>query len=176
MRLRIHRWLAVMIIIGIDPGSRITGYGIIENLDNRNRYLGSGVIDLRESTPLAERLLILDEKLHAILEKFQPDNGSLEAIFFAKNVKSALILGHARGVALLQLARHHLPIYEYTPLQVKQTLVGFGRASKEQVQHMVRILLNRPQIPMGDDESDALAIAITHAHFLPHLKRNDRFS
>ena len=165
-----------MIIIGIDPGSRKTGYGVIENLNNRNHYLGSGVIVLNETTSLAERLLILNENLDEIIQNFQPDSGSIEAIFFAKNVKSALILGHARGVALLQLARHHLPIYEYTPLQVKQTLVGVGRASKEQVQHMVRILINRPQTPMRDDESDALAVAITHAHFLPHLKRNDCFS
>ncbi len=165
-----------MIIIGIDPGSRKTGYGIIENLNNCNHYLGSGVIVLNESTSLAKRLLILNDQLDEVIQKFRPDSGSIEAIFFAKNVKSVLILGHARGIALLQLARHHLPVYEYTPLQVKQTLVGVGRASKEQVQHMVRILVNRPHSLMSDDESDALAVAITHAHYLPHLKRNDRLS
>ena len=165
-----------MIIIGIDPGSRKTGYGIIENLNNCNRYLGSGVIVLNESTSLAKRLLILNDQLNEVIQKFRPDSGSIEAIFFAKNVKSVLILGHARGIALLQLARHQLPVYEYTPLQVKQTLVGVGRASKEQVQHMVRILVNRPHSWMSDDESDALAVAITHAHYLPHLKRNDRLS
>ena len=165
-----------MIIIGIDPGSRKTGYGIIENLNNFNRYLGSGVIVLNESTSLAKRLLILNDQLDEVIQKFRPDSGSIEAIFFAKNVKSVLILGHARGIALLQLARHQLPVYEYTPLQVKQTLVGVGRASKEQVQHMVRILVNRPHSRMSEDESDALAVAITHAHYLPHLKRNDRLS
>lgn len=165
-----------MIIIGIDPGSRKTGYGIIEKDHNRNKYVQSGTIHLKETSPLAERLLILNEELGKILHEFQPDCGSIEAIFFSKNAKSALILGHARGVALLQLANQHLPIYEYTPLEIKQTLVGTGRASKEQVQHMVRVLLNQQQRLLSNDESDALAIAITHSHFIPHLKRHDRLS
>ncbi len=165
-----------MKIIGIDPGSRKTGYGIIEKEGNRNQYIGSGTIHLKETLVLAERLVILDEKLAEILREFEPDCGSIETIFFSKNAKSALILGHARGVALLKLASQQLPIYEYTPLEVKQTIVGTGRASKEQVQHMVRVLLNQKQILMGEDESDALAIAITHSHFIPHLKRHDRLS
>ena len=165
-----------MKIIGIDPGSRITGYGIIERDGNRNQYISSGSILLKEPLSLAERLVILDEKLDQVLQEFSPDCGSIEAIFFSKNAKSALILGHARGVALLKMAIHRLPIYEYTPLEVKQSLVGAGRASKEQVQHMVRVLLNLKQHLMNEDESDALAIAITHAHFIPHLERHDRLS
>ncbi len=163
-----------MLIIGIDPGSRKTGYGIIQHKGNRNLYINSGCIHLAESAPLAERLLTLDQKLDEILQEFQPDCGSIESIFFSKNAKSALILGHARGVALLKLATHQLPIFEYSPLEVKQTLVGAGRASKEQVKHMVQILLNQKQSRFHEDESDALAIAITHSHFLPHLKRHDR--
>lgn len=165
-----------MLIIGIDPGSRKTGYGIIEKVHNRNKYITSGTLLLKETAPLAERLLVLHEKLGEIFSEFQPDCGSIERIFFSKNAKSALVLGHARGVALLQLAMHRLPIYEYSPLEVKQTLVGAGRASKDQVQHMVRILLNQPKRMFHEDESDALAIAITHSHFLPHLQRHDRSS
>ena len=165
-----------MKIIGIDPGSRKTGYGIIEKDGNRNQYISSGTIHLQEKLHLAERLVILDRKLNEILNEFKPDCGSVEAIFFSKNAKSALILGHARGVAMLKLAIHQLPIFEYTPLEVKQTLVGAGRASKNQVQHMVRILLNQKQILMEEDESDALAIAITHSHFIPILNRHDRIS
>ena len=165
-----------MIIFGIDPGSRKTGYGIIEKNHNRNRYVSSGTILLKESAPLAERLRVLYQRLGELLGEFQPDCGSIEAIFFSKNAKAALVLGHARGVALLQLATQHLPIYEYTPLEVKQTLVGSGRASKAQVQHMVHVLLNQQKRVLAEDESDALAIAITHSHFLPHLKRYDRLS
>ncbi|MBF0276256.1 MAG: crossover junction endodeoxyribonuclease RuvC [SAR324 cluster bacterium] len=165
-----------MIIIGIDPGSRKTGYGIIEKDGNRNLYINSGTINLQENLSLADRLVILDEQLNEILEKFKPDCSSIEAIFFSKNAKSALILGHARGVALLKLAVHQIPVFEYTPLEVKQSLVGAGRASKDQVQHMVRVLLNQKQIMMGEDEADALANAITHAHFIPHLKHHDRLS
>ena len=165
-----------MIIIGIDPGSRKTGYGIIEKDNNKNIYIDSGCIKLKETLPLAERLVELDKQMEIILTEFKPDCASIESIFFSKNAKSALVLGHARGVALLKLAAHHLPIHEYSPLQVKQSLVGVGRASKDQVQHMVRVLLNQKQKPMNDDESDALAIAITHSHFIPHLKRYDRIS
>lgn len=165
-----------MLIIGIDPGSRRTGFGLVEKNGNHNRYVHSGVILLKESLPLAERLLILDDNLQKIIEHYQPDCGSIEAIFFSKNAKSALVLGHARGVALLQMAKHQIPIYEYTPLEIKQTLVGQGRASKDQVQHMVRVLLNQKQTAMQEDESDALAIAITHSHFQHQLKRHDRIS
>ncbi len=165
-----------MMIIGIDPGSRKTGYGIIEREFNRNRYVSSGCIHLEQKLPLAERLLILADRLEAILQEFKPDCGAIEEIFFSKNAKSALVLGHARGIVLFKLAAHKVAIYEYTPLQVKQTVVGAGRASKDQVQHMVRILINQKQKPMVEDESDALAVAITHSHFIPHLQRYDRLS
>ncbi|MBF0287460.1 MAG: crossover junction endodeoxyribonuclease RuvC [SAR324 cluster bacterium] len=163
-----------MLIIGIDPGSRKTGYGIIQKDGNRNVYVKSGCIHLTESASLADRLVMLDQQLDEVLQEFQPECGSIESIFFSKNAKSALILGHARGVALLKLATHHLPVFEYSPLEVKQTLVGVGRASKDQVQHMVQILLNKKQTQFHEDESDALAIAITHSHFIPHLRRHDR--
>lgn len=160
-----------MKILGIDPGSRKTGYGIIEHIGNRNIYVDSGCIRLGEKYPLAERLSILYEKLEEILIEFKPDCGVIEQIFFAKNAQSALTLGHVRGVILLKFSLRHLPIYEYSPLQVKQTIVGVGRATKDQVQHMVKVLLNQKQKHMKEDEADALAIAITHAHFHPYLKR-----
>ena len=166
-----------MKILGIDPGSRRTGYGIVENQGNRNIRISSGCIRLKESLTLPERLLLLFEKLEQLIQEFHPNCGVVEEIFFAKHVRSALVLGQVRGVILLQFSRFNLPIYEYAPLQVKQTLVGVGSASKEQMQHMVRILLNLQQLSLQEDEADALAIAITHAHLLSFLKKKkDHFS
>ena len=164
-----------MKVIGLDPGSRKTGYGIVEHLGTKTRYIASGCIRLGEDLPLAERLLILSEQLEKILEEYQPDCGAVESVFFGKNAKSALVLGHARGVILLRLAACHLPISEYAPLDVKKSIVGVGRATKEQVQQMVKILLNRRQQTLQEDEADALAVAITHSHFIPFLKRRNDY-
>jgi len=148
-------------ILGIDPGSRKTGYGLIENTGNRTRHLASGCIRLNERDQLLEQLI----------EEFRPDCGAVEKVFFAKNAQSALTLGHARGVILLKFSERHLPIHEYQALKVKQTVVGVGRADKDQVQHMVRILLNL-QNSLQEDEADALAVAITHAHLGLSLKQS----
>ena len=150
-------------ILGIDPGSRKTGYGLIEHSGNRTRYLASGCIKLNLKESLAERLHQLSTELDKLIEEFQPDCGAVEKIFFAKNAQSALTLGHARGVILLKFSERQLVVHEYQTLKVKQTVVGVGRADKNQVQHMVKILLNL-QKKLQEDEADALAVAITHAH------------
>ena len=150
-------------ILGIDPGSRKTGYGLIEHSGNRTCYLASGCIKLNVKETLAERLHQLSSELDKLIEEFQPDCGAVEKIFFAKNAQSALTLGHARGVILLKFSERQLVVHEYQALKVKQTVVGVGRADKNQVQHMVKILLNL-QNKLQEDEADALAVAITHAH------------
>ncbi|MDG1487729.1 MAG: crossover junction endodeoxyribonuclease RuvC [SAR324 cluster bacterium] len=150
-------------ILGIDPGSRKTGYGLIEHSGNRTRYLASGCIKLNVKETLAERLQQLSTELDKLIEEFQPDCGAVEKIFFAKNAQSALTLGHARGVILLKFSERQLVVHEYQALKVKQTVVGVGRADKNQIQHMVKILLNL-QNKLQEDEADALAVAITHAH------------
>ena len=158
-------------ILGIDPGSRKTGYGLIENTGNRIRHLASGCIRLNAKHPLSDRLSILSRELEQLIEEFKPDCGVVEKIFFAKNAQSALTLGHARGVILLKFSERNLPIHEYQTLKIKQTVVGVGRADKDQVQHMVKILLNL-QNKLQEDEADALAVAITHAHLGLSLKQS----
>ncbi|MDE0788993.1 MAG: crossover junction endodeoxyribonuclease RuvC [SAR324 cluster bacterium] len=158
-------------ILGIDPGSRKTGYGLIENTGNRIRHLASGCIRLNAKHPLSDRLSILSRELEQLIEEFRPDCGVVEKIFFAKNAQSALTLGHARGVILLKFSERNLPIHEYQTLKIKQTVVGVGRADKDQVQHMVKILLNL-QNKLQEDEADALAVAITHAHLGLSLKQS----
>ena len=158
-------------ILGVDPGSRKTGYGLIENSGNRIRHLASGCIRLNAKHPLSDRLSMLSRELEQLIEEFRPDCGVVEKIFFAKNAQSALTLGHARGVILLKFSERHLPIHEYQALKVKQTVVGVGRADKDQIQHMVRILLNL-QNSLQEDEADALAVAITHAHLGLSLKQS----
>ena len=159
-----------MKILGIDPGSRVTGYGLVEHHGNSTRYLDSGCIRLPDKWKLADKLLQISNELGALIENKRPDCASIEQIFFAHNARSALILGHVRGVILLKMAETGLPIHEYPPLQVKQAVVGVGRATKDQVIHMVQILLNRRQ-DFKEDEADALASAITHAHLHPTLER-----
>ena len=156
-------------ILGIDPGSRKTGYGLIEHSGNHTRHLASGCVQLNAKAALAERLLVLSRELEKLIGEFSPDCGAVEKIFFAKNAQSALSLGHVRGVILLKFSERDLRIHEYQALKVKQTIVGVGRADKNQVQHMVKILLNL-QDSLLEDEADALAVAITHAHL--GLSRN----
>jgi len=154
-------------ILGIDPGSVKTGYGLIEFSGNRIIHLASGCIKLNNKNELVDRLLMLSIQLGKLIEEFKPNCGAVENIFYAKNARSALTLGHARGVILLKFAECKIPINEYQPLKVKQTVVGVGRADKNQVNHMVKILLNLKKI-LQEDEADALAVAITHAHLGIH--------
>lgn len=153
-----------MVIMGIDPGFAITGYGVVKYEGNRFSVVDYGDINTKPSMALCERLLLLNEGLEKIIRKHKPCAVSVEQLFFNKNIKTALNVGHGRGVALLAAARSGAEVFEYTPIQVKQAVAGYGRAQKMQVQQMVKILLKLPCIPKPDDVADALAVAICHAH------------
>lgn len=153
-----------MIIMGIDPGFAITGYGIVKYRGNKFSVIDYGVITTEASELLPDRLLTLSRGLEEVMEKYDPDAVSVEELFFNKNIKTALTVGHGRGVALLTAARAGKKVYEYTPLQVKQSVVGYGRAEKAQIQQMVKIILNLQSIPKPDDAADALAVAICYGH------------
>ena len=152
-----------MRIIGIDPGTGILGFGVIEfEKGKKPKMIDAGVIATPAHTPLDERLLDIFESLTDIIKDTKPDCMSIEKLFFSRNITTAISVSHARGVAMLVGAQAKLPIYEYTPLQIKQTLTGYGRADKKQMQEMVRIHLNLKNVPKPDDAADALAAAITH--------------
>ena len=152
-----------MRIIGIDPGTGILGFGVIEFEKGRKpKMIDAGVITTPAHTPLTERLVDIFDSLTEIVKETQPDVMSIEKLFFARNVTTAISVAHARGVAMLVGAKSGLSVHEYTPLQIKQTLTGYGRAEKKQVQEMVRIHLNLKEVPKPDDCADALAAAITH--------------
>lgn len=153
-----------MIILGIDPGIAILGYGIVKYEGNKFTPINYGAITTDANTPMPERLGILHRGLGKLIEAYKPDAFAVEELFFNKNVKTALTIGHARGVILLTAHQYGLNIFEYTPLQVKQAVVGYGRAQKQQIQQMVKILLNLDDIPKPDDAADALAIAICHGN------------
>lgn len=152
-----------MLILGIDPGTRITGYGIIKKTGNRLLHVDNGGIFTRADMNLADRLKLIYDGLCQVIKEYAPAVVAVEQIFLAKNPLSALKLGHARGVALLAGVNHGLPVYEYSALQVKSAVVGYGKAEKIQVQQMVKALLKLPEIAQ-EDASDALAVAICHAH------------
>lgn len=152
-----------MKILGIDPGSKATGYGFIEQQGNRLIHLDNGAIFTRSQDALAVRLQKIYQELSRLIAHFSPDAVAVEQVFMAKNPASALKLGHARGVALLAGINAELPVAEYSALQVKSAVVGYGRAGKNQVQQMTRTLLNLPEIAQ-EDAADALAVAICHAH------------
>lgn len=153
-----------MIILGIDPGLAITGFGVIKYQQNHFDVIQYGVIRTPSNTPLPGRLVKIREGLVTLLEQYKPDCVAIEELFFNTNAKSAFLVGQARGVAVVTVAESGLPVYEYTPLQVKQGVVGYGRADKSQVQQMVKTLLHLKEIPKPDDAADALAIAMCHAH------------
>ncbi len=151
-------------ILGIDPGTESTGYGIIETDGSQHTALIFGVIRTSSRQPFASRLLKIHTELDRILENQDLHALAVEGIFHARNVQAALKLGQARGVVLLVAAQHRLPVFEYSPLEVKSAVVGYGRAEKCQIQSMVRFLLRLPEIPRPDDAADALALAICHSH------------
>ena len=153
-----------MIIMGIDPGFAITGYGVVKYEGNRFSVMDYGAVKTRASMVLSERLLYLSDKLEEIIGLYRPDAIAVEELFFNKNIKTALSVGHGRGVALLSAAKSGAEVFEYTPLQVKQAVVGYGRAQKAQMQQMVKVILNLAEIPRPDDVADALAVAICHGH------------
>ena len=148
-------------VIGIDPGSRVTGYGVLEGGDGETRYVASGVIRLNTKKPMHQRLQVLHDELHRILQESGADEAAVERVFVARNAESALKLGHARGVILLGITQSDLSLSEYTPAQVKKTVTGRGRADKHQIQSLVRLILGIER-DLVEDEADALAIAMTH--------------
>lgn len=160
-----------MHILGIDPGTAIMGYGLIEKQGNRLIPLAYASWRTPAHTPMPGRLLTLYQELQSFIEAHQPDQIAVEELFFNRNTTTAISVGQARGVILLAAAQAGIPVYEYTPLQVKQAVVGYGRADKKQVQQMVRALLGLKEIPKPDDTADALAIAICHAHSVNLLNR-----
>lgn len=166
-----------MIIIGIDPGFAITGYGVVKYEGNKFSILDNGAITTVASMKLSQRLLVLYNDLEKLIEKYKPDAIAIEELFFNKNVKTALTVGHGRGVAVLAAAKSGVEIFEYTPLQVKQSVVGYGRAEKTQVQQMVKAILNLSAIPKPDDVADALAVAICHgnSHRMGAILGNNNF-
>lgn len=149
-----------MIILGIDPGSRITGYGVIQSIGNTNCYLASGSIVTKGD--LSARLLQIYEGLSTIIRHHEPVEVAIEQVFVKKNVSSALKLGHARGAAFVAVANYRLTLAEYAPRLVKQSVVGYGGADKSQVQQMIKLLLSLSDVP-SKDAADALAIALCHA-------------
>lgn len=154
-----------MAVIGIDPGTAITGFGIIEeNLDGSIHPVSFGVIRTDSKLGAERRLVSIYEQLEEIVAHNVIESAAVERLFFQKNTKTALAVGEARGVILLNLAQNRIPISEYNPMDIKQAVTGYGRADKRQVQEMVKVLLGLKTIPKPDDAADALAIAICHIH------------
>ncbi len=153
-----------MRVIGIDPGTAITGWGVVEGDGDDLTMVAYGVVTTAAGTPLPERLQAIYRELGQIVDQWQPETSAIEELFFSKNAKTALAVGHGRGAAMLALANAGLPIGEYKPLEVKQAITGYGGADKQQMQHMVKLLLSLDDIPRPDDAADALAVAICHLH------------
>ena len=153
-----------MKILGIDPGYAILGYGIIDMKGNKFSVIDYGAITTDSKMSMPDRLKCIYSKLMEIIAEYKPDTASIEELFFNNNAKTALLVGQARGVAILACVNSGLPIGEYTPLQIKQALVGYGRAEKKQIQIMVKTILNLEEIPKPDDTADALAAAICHGN------------
>jgi crossover junction endodeoxyribonuclease RuvC len=153
-----------MIILGIDPGTASTGWGVVRVDGNRLSSLGHGCIVTTTRDATAARLKRIHEELGSLLRRFRPDAMAVEELFVNVNVKTALTVGHARGVIMLAAAEHGIDCVDYSPLTIKQAVTGYGRASKVQVQEMTKVLLALDRIPHSDHAADALAVAITHAH------------
>jgi crossover junction endodeoxyribonuclease RuvC len=149
------------VVLGLDPGTRHFGWGVVRREGTRLSHIAHGVVDVDEKKPLGARLVTIEHELVAIVERWKPEQASIESLFFAKDAQAAAKLGHARGVALLVCARVGLDAYEYAPARVKRTVAGAGRADKAQVAQMIRIVLGLAEVPRSD-AADALAIAVTH--------------
>lgn len=148
------------IILGIDPGVATTGFGIVEQIGSKLIYKDCGVIKTKPSIPLCKRLAEIEKDLTAIIKKYRPERVAVEQVYFAKNAKTAISVGHARGVIMLLCYKFIKNIVEVTPLQVKQAVTGYGQADKQQIQRMVKTILSLKKEPKPDDAADALAIAI----------------
>ena len=153
-----------MVILGIDPGLATLGYGVIETRSDKHRLIQFGVLTTTPQQTLPERLSGLYTGLRQLMETYQPDEIAFEELFFTKNITTGIAVASARGVALLAARQHTDALYEYTPMQIKQAVTGYGGADKHQVQQMVKILLNMKEIARPDDAADAIAVALTHAN------------
>lgn len=153
-----------MIILGIDPGYAIVGWGVIEYTSNRFTVVDYGAVTTQAQTPFNDRLKAVYDGIDSIMKRYSPEALSIEKLFYNTNAKTVIDVAQARGVINLAAVQNNIPIFEYTPLQVKQSVVGYGRAEKKQVQEMTRVILKLAKIPKPDDTADALAMAICHAH------------
>ncbi len=153
-----------MRIFGIDPGSAHTGYGCVDSNGGRHQLVVCGVLEAPARSTFPEKLLVVHDGLVALLARWRPECVAIESLFYSRNVRSALSLGHARGVAVLAAVEAGLPVCEYTPAEIKRSVVGYGRAEKHQVQEMIKLLLCLDSIPTPHDVADALAVAICHLH------------
>lgn len=153
-----------MIVLGVDPGTAVTGYGVVERIDGRLRAVDFGTLETPATHELPQRLLAIHQGLEALIESHHPDLVAVERLFFNRNVQSAFAVGQARGAVLLTAAQHGLPVHEYGPHEVKMAVTGHGRAGKAQVQRMVQIVLGMAALPRPDDAADALAVAICLVH------------
>jgi crossover junction endodeoxyribonuclease RuvC len=160
----LEKYGAIMKILGIDPGYATLGWGIIEERANTFTPIAYGAILTKAGQPMEKRLQIIYNSLCQIIDDHQPDGMSVEELFFNSNSKTAILVSQARGVIILAAAEKNIPLYEYTPLQIKQALVGYGRADKNQVQQMVKRILSLDLIPKPDDTADALAAAVCHCN------------
>lgn len=163
-----------MIILGIDPGVATIGFGVLEVVRNRQKVLGFGVITTAAGLPLSTRLLQISQDMAELLETFSPDEMAVEELFFSKNVTTGIAVAHGRGIVLLEGERFGLPIYEYTPNQVKQAVTGYGKAEKKQVMSMTQKLLGLKELPRPDDAADALAVALCHSRAATSLMNQER--
>ena len=152
-----------MSILGIDPGLATVGWGVIDVINGKPKAVACGVISTPKEDKLPKRLLTIENDLKSLIEKFKPDEIALEELFFNSNVTTAINVSQARGVILLTCIKQVGKLYEYTPLQIKQALTGYGRAEKKQIQEMTKTFLNLAKIPKPDDAADALAVALTHS-------------
>ena len=153
-----------MIVLGIDPGYALMGWGVVESQGGRMRLLGYGVVETHAGEPVQHRLRALQQGVRQLVATYQPDDVAFEELFFARNVTTAMNVGAARGSALVAAAQRTEELYEYTPMQIKQAVTGYGKADKPQVQQMVKMLTGMDTIIRPDDAADAVAVAICHAH------------
>jgi crossover junction endodeoxyribonuclease RuvC len=153
-----------MRVLGVDPGTATTGYGVVQETETELQALAYGVVTTPSTQAMPERLQTIHRELTRLALEWEPDVAAVEELFFSANVRTAMSVGQARGVALLAMADAGLRVAEYSPSAVKQALTGYGRAGKQQMQEMVRLLLGLPEIPQPDDAADALAVAVCHLH------------
>lgn len=156
-----------MLVLGIDPGTAATGYGLVSKEGDELTLVVYGTVNTPRHMPLPQRLQTVYRELGEIISQHRPDAVAVERLFFSKNARTALSVGQAQGVALLAAAEAGVPTHEYTPLQVKQSVVGYGRATKAQVQQLVKMLLALDSVPQPDDAADAIAVAVCHLHSAP---------